>query len=268
MKPSLRLGLGLLATLVLFTVVAPWFAADPSAQPDLINGALRAPSAAHWFGTDQYSRDVLSRLAWGGRNSLLIALIAIAVATTIGSAIGLAAGQGDGIVNALWRRVIDVGLALPRIIVLLVLLAATGALSTVQLAIVIGITGWPGIARLVRGETLRLRHAGWVDAARVLGETPARVLWREIFPATLPPVLVAATLGVADAILLEAGLSFIGLGLPVPAPSWGGMLFEAREVIGQAPWLLFFPAAALVAATSAATLIGDALRRTLQPDSR
>lgn len=268
MTRSLRLGLGLLAALLLFTLVVPWFAVDPALQPDLARGTLLAPSSAHWFGTDQFSRDVLSRLAWGGRNSLLIAAVAIAVATTIGSAVGLAAGSDDGLVGGMWRRLIDVGLALPRIIVLLVLLAATGALSTVQLALVIGITGWPGIARLVRGETLRLRHAAWVEAARALGETPRRVLWREIFPATLPPVLVAATLGVADAILLEAGLSFIGLGLPVPAPSWGGMLFEAREVIGQAPWLLFFPAAALVVATSAATLIGDALRRTLQPDSR
>lgn len=268
MSSALRWGLGLLAALVLFTVIAPWFAVDPAMQFDLANGALLAPSSAHWLGTDQFSRDVLSRLATGGRNSLLIALVAITVATTLGSAVGLAAGSGDGILSSMWRRLIDVGLALPRIIVLLVLLAATGSLSTVQLALVIGITGWPGIARLVRGETLRLRHAPWVDAARALGETPRRILWREIFPATLPPVLVAATLGVADAILLEAGLSFIGLGLPVPAPSWGGMLYEAREVIGRAPWLLFFPAAALVAVTSATTLIGEALRRTLQPDSR
>ncbi|MES2304167.1 MAG: ABC transporter permease [Gemmatimonadota bacterium] len=268
MNNSLRLGLGLLAALLLFVVVAPWMAVDPALQPDLAHGALIAPNAAHWFGTDAFSRDVLSRLAWGGRNSLLIAAIAISVAVGIGSLLGLAAGSADGIAAGFWRRLIDIGLALPRIIVLLVLLAATGALSTMQLAMMIGITGWPGIARLVRGETLRLRHAPWVEAARALGDTPARILWREIFPATLPPVLVAATLGVADAILLEAGLSFIGLGLPVPAPSWGGMLFEARDVIGQAPWLLFFPAAALVAATSAATLIGEALRRSLQPDSR
>lgn len=268
MSNPIRLGLALLATLVLFAVFGPWFTVDPALQGDLLQGALLRPSAAHWFGTDQFARDILARLAWGGRNSLLIAAIAITVATALGSVVGLTAGSRDGIFGGMARRVIDIGLALPRIIVLLVLIAATGPLSTVQLAVIIGITGWPGIARLVRGETLRLRSAPYVVAARALGATPRRVVWREVFPGTLPPVLVAAALGVADAILLEAGLSFLGLGLPVPAPSWGGMLFEARDVIGRAPWLLFFPAAALVMATSAATLIGDALRRTLQPDTR
>ncbi len=268
MRGYTRLGLGLLVAMTLLAVVGPWIAGSPYSQPDLLRDALLPPSSAHWFGTDQFARDVFARLAWGARNSLAVAAIAVAVATTVGAMVGLAAGGRDGILGGMLRRLIDVGLALPRIIVLLVLIAAIGRLSTLQLAFVIGLTGWSGIARLVRGETLRLRHAPYVIAARALGARPARVLWRDIFPGTLAPVLVAATLGIADAILLEAGLSFIGLGLPLPEPSWGGMMLEAREVLGQAPWLLFFPAAALVAATSAATLLGDALRRTLQPDSR
>ena len=268
MRGYTRLGLLLLTAMVLFAVIGPLVAGSPYSQANLLRDALLPPSSAHWFGTDQFARDVLARLAWGARNSLAIAAIAVAVATALGSVIGLAAGSRDGVVGGTLRRIIDVGLALPRIIVLLVLIAATGRLSSVQLALVIGLTGWPGIARLVRGETLRLRTAAYVVAARALGARPLRVLLRDIFPGTLAPVLVAATLGIADAILLEAGLSFLGLGLSLPEPSWGGMLLEAREVISQAPWLLFFPGAALVTATSAATLLGDALRRTLQPDTR
>lgn len=268
MKATTRLGVVLLASMLVVAVLGPVIAASPYTQANLLRDALLPPSANHWFGTDQFARDVFARLAWGARNSLAIAAIAVSVATTLGALLGLLAGNSGALLGGILRRVIDVGLALPRIIVLLVLIAATGKLSVVQLAVVIGLTGWPGIARLVRGETLRLRHAPYVAAARALGSSPTRVIVREIFPGTLAPVLVAATLGIADAILLEAGLSFIGLGLPLPEPSWGGMMLEAKEVIGQAPWLLFFPAAALVAVTSAATLLGDALRRTLQPDTR
>ena len=268
MRGQTRLGVFLLGTMLLLALLGPILTVSPYTQANLLRDALLPPSGSHWFGTDQFARDVFARLAWGARNSLAIAAIAVSVATAIGTMLGLVAGSRDAFLGGILRRVIDVGLALPRIIVLLVLIAATGKLSVVELAIVIGLTGWPGIARLVRGETLRLRHAPYVVAARALGATPARVLFRDIFPGTLAPVLVAATLGVADAILLEAGLSFIGLGLPQPEPSWGGMMLEARDVIAQAPWLLFFPAAALVMVTSAATLLGDALRRTLQPDTQ
>lgn len=268
MRAQTRLGFLLLTALLLLAVLGPLIAMSPYAQADLLQDALVSPSRAHWFGTDQFARDVFARVAWGARNSLAVAAIAVTIATILGATIGLAAGSRNGVLGGTFRRIIDVGLALPRIIVLLVLIAATGKLGVVPLAIVIGLTGWPGIARLVRGETLRLRHASYVVAARALGATRVRVLLREIFPGTLAPVLVAATLGVADAILLEAGLSFLGLGLPQPEPSWGGMMLEAREVLGRAPWLLYFPAATLVAATSAATLLGDALRRILQPDTR
>lgn len=268
MTRATRFGIFLLATLAAVALLGPLLAGSPYLQANLLTDALRPPSAAHWLGTDQFARDVFARFAVGARNSLGIAGIAVLVAASLGSLIGLLAGSADGFVNSTLRRLIDVGLALPRVIVLLVLIAATGRLSTPALAVVIGLTGWPGMARLVRGETLRLRHAPYVVAARALGASPARVLLRDIFPGTLAPMLVAATLGVADAILLEAGLSFLGLGLPLPEPSWGGMLLDAREYLGQAPWLLFVPATGLVLATSAATLLGEALRRSLQPDSR
>lgn len=268
MKGLTKLGFGLLAFLVLFALIGPLVAGSPYSQGNLLSESLLPPSHLHWLGTDQFARDVLARLALGARNSLFIATMAVAVATLLGSLIGLWSGGGDGLISRSVRRFIDIGLALPRIVVLLVLIAATGRLSNLQLALVIGVTGWPGMARLVRGETLRLRRAPYVLAGEALGATPLRLMLREVFPGTLGPVVVAATLGVADAILLEAGLSFIGLGLPLPEPSWGGMMLDAREAIGRAPWLLFFPALALVSATSAATLLGDALRRTLQPDTQ
>lgn len=268
MRRELRWGLLLAAFLALLALVGPWLAPDPLAQPDLAHGALQGPSLAHWLGTDQYSRDVFARLASGARTSLLIAVIAVLVAVLIGAAFGLLAGGRDG----RWARglgtVINLGLALPRTIVLLVLLASLGSLPPVLFAFVLGLTGWPAVARLVRGESLRLRHARFVEAATALGAPRRRILWREILPGTLVPVGVAASLGIADAILLEAGLSFLGLGVRPPLPSWGGMILEARDYLAPAPQLLLAPSAALVTATIAATLLGEALRRHLHPDSR
>jgi ABC-type dipeptide/oligopeptide/nickel transport system permease subunit len=262
-----RVGALLLIGLAVFALIGPVLAPDPTAQ-DLATGTLMAPSAAHWFGTDQLARDMFARLAYGARVSLSIAAIAIVIAATIGSALGLAAGALDGFAGRVVSRGIDLGLELPRVIVLLVVLAGLGQLATPWLGVVLGATGWAAVARLVRGETLRLRHAQYVTAAHALGAPRVRVVWRDIFPGTIPAVLVAMSLGVADVILLEAGLSFIGVGVRPPAPSWGGMILDARDYLSNAPWLLIAPCVALVAATSAATLLGDALRRTLQPESK
>lgn len=268
MSGRMKAGLALLALLLLLAIAGPWIATDPNAQPDPLRGALLLPSAAHWLGTDALSRDLFARLAWGARSSLLVAFVAVAVAGSLGSLIGLLAASARGVLAALAHRLIDLGLALPRLVLLLVLLAAVGRLPALLFGVVVGVTGWASIARLVRGEALRLRHEPYVAAARALGQAPWHTALRHVFPGTLPPVLVASTLGVADAILLEAGLSFVGLGVPAPAPTWGGMVFDAYGYLSTAPWLLFVPAAALVAATSAATLLGDALRRSLQPDRR
>ena len=263
-----RIGIGLVALLALFAILGPLVSPDPNLQPDLVNGTLLGPSGIHWLGTDQFSRDIFARLAYGARISLGVALVAVLVAATLGTLIGLAAGSSDGFWSQMWLRLINLGLALPRVVVLLVLLAAVGTLKLGIFAVVIGLTGWPSIARLVRGETLRLRNATYVTAAEALGAPRERILLHEILPGTLPPVLIAATLGVADAILLEAGLSFLGRGVPAPWPSWGGMILDAREYLSSAPMLLLAPAAALVAATTRATMLGDAGRRLLQPDAK
>jgi peptide/nickel transport system permease protein len=263
-----RAGIASLVVLAVLALVGPMIAGDPLAQPDPLNGALLHPSAAHWLGTDQLSRDIFARLAFGARLSLTIAVIAVTVAAATGAAIGLAAGASHGIVSRLLQRVINLGLALPRIIVLLVVLAAVGRIPPPLLGVLLGLTGWPAVARLVRGETLRLASAPYVTAAHALGAPRLRVVMRDIFPGTLPALLVASTLGVADVILLEAGLSFIGVGVRAPQPSWGGMILEARDHLADAPWLLLAPCVALVVATSAATLLGEAFRRSLQPDTR
>ena len=265
---DLRLPCALLAILLVLAVIGPLVTPDPNVMPALADGTLAAPSAAHWLGTDQFSRDVLARLAHGARASLTVVVIAVGVATLLGTLIGLAAGAGGPVVAGTLRRLIDLGLALPRVVVLLILLAAVGTLPLPLFAALLGATGWPALARLVRGETLRLRQAPFVLAARALGASPGRIGLRVILPGALPPLLVAAALGTADVILLEAGLSFLGLGIRPPAPSWGGMLLEARDHLAAAPWLLLAPGTALVLTTATATLLADALRRSLNPDQR
>jgi peptide/nickel transport system permease protein len=219
----------------------------------------------HWLGTDPYGRDVLARLALGARLSLLVAVIATALAGVLGVTLGVIAGGRRGFAAQSVSRLIDLALALPRVVVVLVLVTVTGPLGPLLLGVVLGATGWPAIARLARGEALRVSHAGYVTAAAALGATPWRQLWREILPGTLSAALVAITLGVADVLLLEAGLSFLGIGIRPPTPTWGGMILDAQSYLASAPWLLLAPAAALVTATAAATLLGDALRSRLHP---
>lgn len=254
-----RVALAVAILLLLLAVVAPLFLGDPNAAS--VDGArLTAPAAPHLLGTDQFGRDVLTRLAHGARLSLSIAAIAVGVAAALGILFGVLAGGTSGWVGFALSRLIDLALALPRVVVLLVLVASLGALEPVPLALVLGATGWPAIARLTRGEALSLRHAPYVTAATALGASPLRRLFREILPGTLPPAMVAATLGVADILLLEAGLSFLGIGVRPPTPTWGGMLLESQPYLATAPWLLLAPAVALILATGAATLGGDALR--------
>ena len=263
-----RLGTVLALLVVALAILGPLVAADPAAQPDPLGQRLLAPSFAHWLGTDQFSRDVFSRLAHGARLSLMIAAIAMGTATALGVLLGVLAGGLGGMPGRLVSRAVDLALALPRVVVLLVVVATLGRVGPVELALVLGLTGWPSIARLVRGEALRLREATHVQAARALGATPARVLLREILPGTLPPALVAATLGVADVVLLEAGLGFLGIGVPPQLPTWGSMILQAQRHLAEAPWMLLAPGVALVVTTAAATLLGDRLRARLAPGSR
>ncbi len=257
-----RIGLLGLALVVLAAVVAPPFLPSPIEQPD-IEHADQSPSAAHPMGTDPLSRDVLARVASGGRVSLAVAALAVALSVTLGALVGVAAGYYGGAVDAVMMRLVDGALAIPRLFLLLLLLALWERIPITAFVLIVGATGWFGTSRLVRAEVLRLREADYVQAARALGSGAGRIMFRHLLPNAAGPLLVAATLGVGEVILLEAGLSFLGLGIQPPTPSWGGMIYDAREVLVTAPWASVFPALAITLTVLSVNLIGDALRDAL-----
>ena len=250
----------------LTAVVGPWFLPDPLAQPDILGGSL-PPGLSHPFGTDQLSRDVLARVVTGARVSLTVALLAVALSASIGAAVGLVSGYWGGLVDAALMRLVDGALAIPRLFILLLVLAAWERIPVAALIFLIGATSWFATSRLVRAEVLRLREEGYVRAAEALGAGRRHVILRHLLPNTLGPLLVAATLGVGDVILLEAGLSFLGLGVQPPTPSWGGMVLDSREVLVSAPWAGIFPGLAIVITVLSANLFGDALRDAVDPRS-
>jgi peptide/nickel transport system permease protein len=258
-RPSARIGIVVLLALVAAAVALPPLLADPLAQPDILSGTLLPPGAGHLFGTDALSRDVLARTVWGARVSLSVAALSVLLSITLGAAVGVLAGAAGGAVDAVLMRAVDAALAAPRLFLLLLVLAVWDRVPLAALVILIGATGWFGVARLVRGEVLRIREEGYVAAARALGAGRARVIFRHLLPGTAAPLLVAATLGVGDVILLEAGLSFLGLGVRPPTPSWGAMILESRDVLVPAPWTGFFPGCAIALTVIAVNLVGDAL---------
>jgi peptide/nickel transport system permease protein len=264
--PSGRWGAITLLILALLALVGPSRLPDPFVMPDVLAGAT-APSLAHPFGTDQLNRDILSRVVSGGRISLTIALLAVLVSLGVGATVGLVAGYVGGWVDALFMRLVDGALAIPRLFVLLLLLVVWERIPLWALVLVLGTTGWFGTSRLVRGEVLRLRAEPFVQAAKALGASAWRTITRHLFPNAAGPALVAATLGVGEVILLEAGLSFLGLGVHPPTPSWGGMVLDARPLIVSAPWTAIFPGAAIVLTVLAVNLVGDALQAALDPRS-
>ena len=263
--PRGRAGALVLLVIAAAAIFSPPFLQDPLAQPDPVEGANLGPSAAHLFGTDQLSRDVLSRVATGARISLAVAAIAVGLSITINALIGLVAGYWGGYVDAALMRLVDGALAIPRLFILLLVLAMSDRVPVWLLVVLIGATGWLGTSRIIRGEVLRLREESYVRAAEALGASRRRVILRHLLPNTLGPLLVAATLGVGDVILLEAGLSFLGLGVQPPAPSWGGMILDAREVLVTAPWAGLFPGIAIVLTVLSANLLGDAVRDAVDP---
>ena len=265
--PRGRAGLALLATLALLALVAPLFLPDPAAQPDPIGASNLPPSLVHLFGTDALSRDVLSRVIWGGRVSLAIALLAVALSISLGAMVGIAAGYFGGAVDSALMRLVDGALAVPRLFLLLLVLAVWEQIPVVMLVVFIGATGWFGTSRLVRAEVLRIREESFVQAAEALGAPRRRIILRHLLPNALGPILVAATLGVGDVILVEAGLSFLGLGVQPPTPSWGGMILDAKSVLVTAPWNAIFPGLAILGTVLSANLFGDALRDAVDPRS-
>ncbi|HEU5039548.1 MAG TPA: ABC transporter permease, partial [Gemmatimonadales bacterium] len=263
--PRGRAGLVVLGIVGAVALVGPVFVADPARQLDPVGWANLPPGPGRWLGTDALSRDVLARVVGGARVSLGVAALAVAFSVTLGAAVGIVSGYLGGMADAALMRLVDGALAIPRLFLLLLVLAVAERLALPVLIVFIGATGWFATARLVRGEVLRLREEAYVRAAEALGAPRRRVIFRHLLPNTLGPLLVAATLGVGDVILLEAGLSFLGLGVQPPTPSWGGMILDAKPVLVEAPWAGIFPGLAIVVTVLAANLCGDALRDAADP---
>jgi peptide/nickel transport system permease protein len=262
-KPSAVFGFTVLAAVTLLAVFAPWLAPfDPLATSWAL--VRKAPSAAHWFGTDEVGRDLLSRVIWGGRASLSAGVIAVAIAVGVGVPIGMLAGYLGGWVDAIISRLTDAMLAIPFLILAIALAAFLGP-SLGNAMIAIGITATPIFVRLSRGQVLSARAEDYVEAARAVGNPPLRILVRHILPNIAPPVLVQGTLAIAAAIIAEASLSFLGLGQQPPSPSWGSMLNVAQRFLTQAPWMALFPGLAIFLTVLAFNLFGDALRDALDP---
>ena len=263
--PRGRAGLVFLVFLVLLAILGPALLPDPFRQFDLEELAIRAPSADHPFGTDQLSRDILSRVVNGARISLAVAALAVTLSVSLGAGVGLVAGYWGGTVDAVLMRLVDGALAVPRLFLLLLVLAVPDRVPLAALVLLIGTTGWFATSRLVRAEVLRLREEAFVRAAEALGASRRRVIFRHLLVNAAGPLLVSATLGVGDVILLESGLSFLGLGVQPPTPSWGGMIMDARPVLEAAPWVGIFPGVAITLTVLATNLVGDALRDAFDP---
>src|SRR5215203_592311 len=268
-----RFGLGVLLLAILSALLAPLIASDPTLQRDIVATRFLAPlstdlhGAFHLLGTDRFGRDVWARLVFGARVSLGVGLLAVLLSVGIGLAVGAAAGFWRGKVGLLLLGLTDFALALPRV-VLLLLLASLWRPSAALVIVVLGLTGWMTIARLVHSEVRALAARPFVESAVALGVTGPRVLLRHILPNAMTPVIVAAALGVGIAIMLEAGLSFLGLGVQPPTPSWGNLIASGRDTLVNAPWVATAPGVALVLVVVAATLLGDALRDRMDPARR
>ncbi len=259
----LRIGTVLVAGSLIVAIVGPWLIPfDPAAQD--LAARLVGPSWAHLFGVDELGRDILSRVAAGARISFLVAFSVVSVSAVIGTVLGAIAGYLGGLVDEVLGRIIDVLLAFPGLLLAIALVAVLGpSLGNVLLALTT--IGWVGYARLVRGQVLRTRELEYVQAVRALGAGTVRILWRHVIPAALPAVIVQATLGMAGAIIAEASLSFLGLGVQPPTPSWGTMLNGGRAHVLDAPHLTIFPGLAIVALVLGFNFLGDGLRDRLDP---
>jgi peptide/nickel transport system permease protein len=265
-NPLALAGAAVIALLVVAGVAGPWIAPyDPIAQ-DLAQ-SLQGPSAAHWFGTDSFGRDILSRVLYGARVSLLVGVASQAIAFALGLFLGVVSGYYGGRVDNLVMRLADVTLAFPTLLLLIAITAAFQP-SLVVVFVAIGVVGWAGLARLVRSQALVVRELDFVQAARALGLADGRLLARHVLPNCLAPAIVAVTLGMAGAILLEAALSFIGLGAQPPTPSWGSMISDGRDFLRTAPWISVFPGLAIGLVVLGFNLFGDGLRDAMDPRLR
>lgn len=247
-------------------LLAPWLAPYPPSLPlGITTLQSQPPSLAHPFGTDVYSRDLFSRVLAGSRVSLSIALLAVLISVGVGTACGSVAGYYGGRLDEWLMRGVDAALSVPRLVVLIAGLALWGAAPMGVLVVLLGLTGWFGVSRLVRAEVVALRDRELVVAARALGARDREILWRHILPNVLSPVLVATTLGIANVIVLEAGLSYLGIGVQQPLPSWGNIIQDGGDQVAALWWIALFPGLAIVIAVMAFNALGDGLREALDP---
>lgn len=258
-----RLGLLIVAGIVISALVAPWLLSWDASAQDLAR-RLEGPNAQHLFGLDELGRDILARVLMGARVSLLVGVVVVGVSATVGMAVGAVSGYYGGRIDQVIGRLMDVLMAFPGMLLAIALVAVLGpSLTNVVLALTA--IGWVGYARLVRGQVLRAREFDYVVAARALGSGTWRVLVRHVLPAAMPPVLVQATLGMAGAMLSEAALSFLGLGVQPPTPSWGTMINGGRAHLLDAPHLTIFPGVCLAIVVLGFNFLGDGLRDAIDP---
>jgi len=263
--PRAWFGIAVVVLIVLLAVLAPIVSHGDPLAIDLVN-QLQAPSRQHWLGTDIQGRDVWARLVYGSRISLTAGIVSQAIALTLGLTLGLTAGYKGGWVDEVVMRLADVTLAFPTLLLLIAMAAALQP-SLIVVFFTIGVVGWAAMARLVRGQVLVVRQLEYVHASKALGARDTRIVLQHVLPNVVAPILIAATLGVAAAIMAEASLSFLGLGVQPPTPSWGAMIADGRDLnqLRHAPWTSVSPGVAIGAAVLGFNLLGDALRDALDP---
>jgi len=257
------MGLAVVIGFIALALFAPWISPYDPLQTSW-SAVRKAPSAAHWFGTDEIGRDVLSRVIWGTRASLLAGLVSVCISLALGVPIGLLAGYLGGWVDALISRITDAMLACPFLILAIALAAFLGP-SLTNAMIAIGISATPVFIRLTRAQVLAVKVEDYVEAARAVGNSHWRIALRHILPNVVPPLIVQATLAIAAAVIAEASLSFLGLGQQPPAPSWGSMLNTAKNYIDNAPWMAVWPGLSIFLLVLSFNLLGDGLRDALDP---
>ncbi len=257
------ISLVLLVVIHLASAAGPLVIAQSPFEVDPL-AALRPPSPGHPLGTDESGRDVLARLLYGGRVSLAVGVVSVLLSVTLGTIVGAVSGYFGGATDSVLMRLTDGFMALPTFFLLLVILAVFGG-SVVSVVVVIGITSWMSLARLVRGEFLRWKAQDFVEAARALGVKDFIIMWRHLLPHTLPSIIVTATLGVAFAILTESAISYLGLGIQLPIPSWGNMLSNSQNYLYTAPLLAVYPGTMILVTVLAYNFLGNGLRDALDP---
>jgi len=265
-NPLALAGFVIIMMMFILAMLASWIAPyDPDAFD--VKEILLGPSWQHWMGTDGLGRDVLSRMLFGGRISLLVGLVAVGISTAIGIVLGALAGYYRGLVDTVIMRLVDIMLSIPSFFLILAVIAFLTP-SIINIMIVIGLTSWMGVTRLVRAEFLSLSNREFILASRTLGAKDMRLIFIHLLPNSLTPIIVSAVLGVAGAVLLESGLSFLGLGVQAPQASWGNILTDGKEYIQFAWWLSLYPGMAILLTVLGYNLLGEGLRDALDPRSQ